>query len=156
MAPLVVFDCMVFLQAAARQSGPAGSCLQAVRDDRARLAISREIVDEVRDVLTRPRTIRKFPALTPEAVEFFLDEILHHSLLILNVPRTFTLPRDPKDEPYLNLAIALDAAYLVSRDRDLLDLMTDESFRLDHPGLTILDPPSFLREIGLDSDRAGG
>jgi hypothetical protein len=28
----VAFDCMVYLQAAARSSGPAAACFQAVRD----------------------------------------------------------------------------------------------------------------------------
>jgi putative PIN family toxin of toxin-antitoxin system len=54
------------------------------------------------------------------------------------VPRTLTLPRDPKDEPYLNLALAVGAQYLVSRDKDLLDLMNDGSFRQRYPDLTIL------------------
>ena len=59
----------------------------------------------------------------------------------------FVLSRDPKDEPYLNLAIATDASYLVSRDNDLLDLMTDSEFRTQHPDLKILDPVAFLREL---------
>jgi len=56
----VVFDCMVFLQAAARSSGPAAACLQAVRERKVELVISSEIIAESRDVLTRPRTVRKF------------------------------------------------------------------------------------------------
>lgn len=63
------------------------------------------------------------------------------------MPRIEKLDRDPKDEPYLNLAIAAKATYLVSRDRDLLDLMADPTFRQRHPDLLILDPVEFLREI---------
>ena len=40
----------------------------------------------------------------------------------------FTLARDPDDEPYLNLAIAVSADYLVTRDNDMLDLMHDAAF----------------------------
>ena len=36
----VVFDCTVFLQAAARSSGPAAACLQAVREGKVELVIS--------------------------------------------------------------------------------------------------------------------
>ena len=56
-------------------------------------------------------------------------------------------PRDPKDEPYINLALAANADYLVTRDNDLLDLMNDSDFRQQFPGLTILDPVAFLRVL---------
>ena len=59
----------------------------------------------------------------------------------------FTLDRDPKDEIYVNLAIEAGASYLVSRDKDLLDLMNDPDFRSRFPGLTILDPVAFLKEL---------
>ena len=57
--------------------------------------------------------------------------------------------RDPDDEPYLNLAIAAGAQYLVSRDNDLLDLQNPDSkpgqqLRALLPRLTILDPVDFI------------
>ena len=64
-----------------------------------------------------------------------------------HVPETFKLERDPKDERYINLAIASTAAYLVTWDRDLLDLMDDKGFRRQFPGLTILEPPALLRRF---------
>ena len=39
------------------------------------------------------------------------------------------LERDRKDEPYLDLALSANARYLISRDKDLLDLMQDVQFR---------------------------
>ena len=41
----VVSDCMVYLQAAARLTGPAGACLQAVRDGRLELVILQQPID---------------------------------------------------------------------------------------------------------------
>ncbi|HEY2911138.1 MAG TPA: putative toxin-antitoxin system toxin component, PIN family, partial [Gemmataceae bacterium] len=41
------------------------------------------------------------------------------------VPDAFELQRDPEDSKYLNLAIAANAKLIVSRDNDLLDLMTE-------------------------------
>ncbi len=38
------------------------------------------------------------------------------------VPPVFRLVRDPGDDPYINLAIAGEADFLVTRDRDLLQL----------------------------------
>jgi putative PIN family toxin of toxin-antitoxin system len=142
---LAVFDCMVILQAAARPTGPAGACFGAVREGRVTLLLSPEILTEVRDVLSRPKVLRKFPALTQEAIDVFLRELADRAVTILDVPSLFRLPRDPKDEPYINLAIHAQVSYLVSRDNDLLDLMDDKAFRQEFAGLTILDPVSFLR-----------
>ena len=63
------------------------------------------------------------------------------------MPKVFTLARDPKDEPYIDLAAAAQARYLVSRDNDLLDLMGDAAFRRQFPGLTVIDPVALLREL---------
>lgn len=151
-----VFDCVVLLQAAGRPTGPAGACLQAVRDGRVELAVSPDILTEVRDVLTRPKTLRKFPALTPEAVDLFLADLATHATTLDAVPKVFSLPRDPKDEPYIDLAVAAQARYLVSRDNDLLDLMSDAAFRQQFPDLTVIDPVALLRELGPEAGPGPG
>jgi predicted nucleic acid-binding protein len=102
---------------------------------------------EVRDVLSRPNIRKRFPLLTQESVDEFLGNVGGKAILVDHVPSVFFLPRDPKDEPYVNLAIAARASYLVSRDKDLLALMGDESFRSTYPTLTILDPVAFLDAI---------
>lgn len=148
MTPRVVFDCMVFLQGAGRPAGPAWACFRLVDDGQVELFLSAEIVTEIRDVLSRPKTLRKFPSLTPEWIETFLWAVEGKAFTITDAPKVETVDRDPKDEPYLNLAIAAKAKYLVSRDRDLLDLMADATFRQRHPDLHILDPVDFLGELG--------
>ena len=61
------------------------------------------------------------------------------------------LERDPKDSKYINLAIAARAPYVVTRDKDLLDLMSDRpdgiEFRRRFPALKIVDPATFVGEI---------
>jgi putative PIN family toxin of toxin-antitoxin system len=116
------------------------------------LYVSQEVLDEVRDVLTRPKLQRKFPSLTAEHVEAFLGRIGRSSTLVGRVPPVLTLLRDPKDDKYLNLVVASGASYLVSRDNDLLDLMDDKrpdgkTFRATYPDVTILDPVEFLRGL---------
>jgi predicted nucleic acid-binding protein len=69
-----------------------------------------------------------------------------------NLPRRFELPRDPDDEPYLNAAIEFGAQFLVTRDRDLLDLMnwetqTGRDFQSRFPQLKIHDPVELLRTL---------
>jgi predicted nucleic acid-binding protein len=72
------------------------------------------------------------------------------------VPRVFEDPRDPKDEPDINLAITADADYLTSRAKDLLDLMKDRDFTTRFPGIRVLDPASLLREIEVEWGREQG
>jgi uncharacterized protein len=67
--------------------------------------------------------------------------------MIADVPGQFQYDRDPKDEPYVDLALAAQAVYLVSRDKDLLELTADEGFRERFPGLMVLDPAALLREM---------
>jgi predicted nucleic acid-binding protein len=60
---------------------------------------------------------------------------------IPTVPRVLAFDRDSKDEPWINLAIAAQATFLVSRDSDGVRL------RKIAPNLQILDPVQFLREV---------
>ena len=60
---------------------------------------------------------------------------------------------EPGDAHYINLALAADARLIVSRDKDLLDLMDPAKpeaaeFQGRYPLLRILNPVAFLREIG--------
>jgi predicted nucleic acid-binding protein len=103
-------------------------------------------------VLSRSQLRQDFPLLTDEKVEQLLELLLLKSKLLHNVPRRFELPRDPNDEPYLNAAIEAGAQFLVSRDRDLLDLMDwntreGRDFRSRFPQLRILTPVEFLEAL---------
>lgn len=80
-------------------------------------------------------------------VETFVRNAETKAVVLIVVAMIFNLKRDPKDEPYLNLALAAGARYLVTRDHDLLDLMNDEDFRRRYPDLIILDPAAFLRDL---------
>ncbi len=152
MTPLVVFDCLLFLQGAACSEGPAAACLRLAETGHVDLCLSSDVLAEVRDVLARSKLRRKFPALTDETVTAFLTRVSRFARLVPDVPRAAPLPRDHKDEKFLDLAVATGATYLVSRDHDLLDLMDDQTpegrvFRTNFPQIIILDPVSFLRTI---------
>lgn len=150
--PLVVFDCVVFLQGLIKESGPAVTCIERFEQGRISLAISPEVLSELHDVLSRSSLRQSFPLLSEEKAERLIELLLMKGRLFRNVPKRFELPRDPNDEPYVNLAIEAGAQFLVTRDRDLLDLMrwdTEEGrdFQSRFRELTILDPVAFLKEI---------
>lgn len=55
------------------------------------------------------------------------------SLLVEAAPLRRTVKRDPKDDPVLAAALGARAAYLVSYDRDLLDLGKPFGIKCVHP-----------------------
>ena len=147
---------MVFLQGAARKEGPAGVCLELAMRGFIDLCISQEILDEVESVLSRPRIRTKFPALNDAMVASFLAVIGEHSQFFAKVPRRVALSRDPKDVPYLDLALHAAANYLVTRDSDLLDVPTGTdaeslAIREAAPDLQIVDPVAFLTFVRRDT-----
>jgi putative PIN family toxin of toxin-antitoxin system len=146
----VVFDCMVYLQATARPDGPAARLVvDFVETGCLTLFTSEAILAEVHDVLSRPKIRAKNPAITDETVDAVCARIRKIAQHIDPVPISFSLPRDPDDEPYLNLAIEARANCLVTRDRDMLDLMRDPAFRARYPFLWILDPVALLQLLDL-------
>ena len=149
MSQEVVFDCMVFLQAASRPWRVHG-LFEAAKTGRLKLYVSPEILAEVRDVLLRPKIRQRFPALTSGIVDAFLAEVLSFATLVSKAPPTFSFARDPKDEKYLNLAIAIGARYVASADSDLLDLMDastaeGQTFRSRFPTIKIIKPGELMR-----------
>ena|SRR2546428_12776728 len=151
--PRGVLDCMIYLQAVARETSPAAACLRLSESRRIELFISRQIIAEVRDVLSRDDIRRRFKTVTDESVANFIERVRKTSKLIKTIPKRFDYrERDVKDEPYINLAIRVRADYLVSRDKDLLDLMSwnreaGRDFQKRFPFLKIVTPEDFLDEI---------
>ncbi len=142
-----VFDCVVFLQAAINDQSPAFACLALVESNQAHLYLSAPILSEVRDVLTRAKIQAKFPHLTQERADLFIQKVATLATLVNDVPDAGFPMRDADDLPYLNLAICTNASYLVTRDNDLLELMKDVTFTSKFPNLQIVDPVSFLKAV---------
>src|SRR5438046_2132927 len=115
MNPLrAVVDCVVFLQAAGRRTGPARKCLELVDAGNVILCLSTDIISEIEDVLDRPLLRRKFPLLGSADSEKLLRALRARALIVASPPNVFRLSRDPDDEPYVDLAVAANADYLVT------------------------------------------
>lgn len=148
--PRVVFDCNVLLQAAAREKSVAAKCLNLAESGHVQLCLSREVLTEVEEVLNRPEIRAHFQDLTDEIVGAFLKRLQKLSVLVRPVPKKFSYPRDEDDEPYINLAVEAGADFIISRDRDLLDLMMGHSteckeFRQRFRTLRVVEPLEFLK-----------
>lgn len=122
-----VFDCMVFLQAATSDQGPAFACLALVEAGDVSLSVSGPILAEVKDVLMRPQIQAKFSTLTPERVDLFLQKIVMLAAVVAEVPDVGYPLRDADDLPYLNLAVATNSSYLVSGECGILKCLCREA-----------------------------
>ncbi len=147
MTKLAVYDCMLFFRAAARPR-LARPLFDFVHSGQVTLCLGPDVLAEIRDVLTRPKLVAKYPALTKQAVDAFLAQHLRMATWISDVPEHYALARDPDDSMYLNLAITAGAPNVVTDDLDLLDLMDPQStagidFRNRFPGVEIITPAAF-------------
>lgn len=95
--------------------------------------VSADTVDEVTNVLRRPRFDRYIDEDDRTA---FLAEIIREALPVVITER-MAVCRDPKDDKFLDLAVSGQATHIISGDSDLLAL---------HPfrGISILTPQDFL------------
>lgn len=152
MSVPVVYDAMILLMRAARPDRIRPT-FELISTGKVQLFVSAAIVEEVRDVLARPAYASRFPALrNPAAAEAFITELSSIATIVADVPDVYGLQRDPKDSKYINLAAAVRAPFLVTRDHDLLDLMNPSSpegmeFRKKFPQLKILEPAAFIAAI---------
>lgn len=74
-----VFDCNIFLQSLLNPNSIAAKCLEFVREKKVLLFVSKDTLDEVRDVLLRPNILARLPDATPEQIEVFIEEIIEIS-----------------------------------------------------------------------------
>jgi putative PIN family toxin of toxin-antitoxin system len=99
------------------------------------LFVSVEVLREVLDVITRPELVRKYKGLAGQDIQRMLA-ILSDARVVVpaSIPPTC---RDPKDDVFIATAVAAEAHYLVSEDRDLLDLVS-------YADISIMDAATFL------------
>ncbi len=150
---LVVLDTVIIVQSAINPKGVARKCLSYFERGEISIAVSRDTIEEVKDVLSRAYIRDRYEHITDDIVVGLVQLLTYKGRFVRNVRERFTYPRDPKDEPYLNLAIEVQADYLVSWDNDLLDLMrwdkaegrdSQKRFRF----LKIVNPKEFLQVVG--------
>lgn len=80
----VVFDCMIFLQAVLSEKSIAFRLFEHLEADSFTLFVSREIFDEVNDVLNRQSTRARYRQVTDEIIEKFLNRVSEKSRFYKN------------------------------------------------------------------------
>lgn len=111
----IVLDTNVFVSGVFFGGHP-GSVLEAWRDQRVEVVVSREIIEEY--VRVGERLSSQFPGvdLTPA-----LDLLGTSATLVEAPPLAEPVCRDADDDKFIACAIAAEVKYVVSGDRDLLE-----------------------------------
>ncbi len=82
----VVYDCNVLLVAAAKEKSAAAACLWLARSGYVRLFLSQDVLEELTEVLNRPKIRASFVTLTDELVSSFLDQLREVGEFVRSVP----------------------------------------------------------------------
>jgi putative PIN family toxin of toxin-antitoxin system len=134
----VVLDTNVLVSAALIARGQEARILRAWRAGTFDLVVSPAILEEIGRVLTEAR-IRRRRWMTDDEVAALLEGLAQESVLVPGRAH-IEVSRDPTDDKLLAAAIEGRADYIVTGDRDLLDLATYRGVRMIRPG-------SFARQL---------
>ncbi len=133
-----VIDTGIFVSALIRSRGTTGAILRALRDGRFTAIYSTDILVEIIDVLGRDKMRVKYH-IEPDDVSALVHLIRLRGELVIPDQRV-TACRDPKDNKFLEAALASAPDCIVSGDADLLDMGAFE-------GCPILRPAAFLARL---------
>lgn len=135
--PKVVFDTVIFVRALFDSRSFSGRLFFEYSRSY-HLFLSAPLVEEILEVLGRKEIIKRFHLQKhnyPEAIARLLKSMELAEVVKIN--RIPVVSRDPKDDKFLATAKESGADYLVSADKDLLDLK-------NYQGVKIIDAKSFL------------
>ena len=108
----VVIDTNVLVSAAFKDKGPEAVIRFVVAHPDFEWVVSIAILDEYKTVLARS----KFGLPTPLLHQWY--ELLDAVTVVVEVPAPLSYPPDPTDAKFLACALAADAEWLITGDRD--------------------------------------
>jgi putative PIN family toxin of toxin-antitoxin system len=149
----VILDTNIVVRAFINLASPSGQILKACERRQILAILSAEVLTEYRAILRRPSLLERYPELEKPEVDVSVERLIYISDFYRRVGVRFPFPRDPKDAPFLELAIAGRATHLITTDQDLLGLAggRDEAskrFRKRAPGVSLLRPEAFIEHHG--------
>lgn len=144
-----VIDTNVWVSSFLTPQGPPASVLSALAAGRFQLVISQPLIDELLDVLARPRITRRYN-ITADTLREAQATLMEYGSV---VPLTgdVMLCRDPDDNIVLETALRGGADTLISRDDDIKrdsDLMN----YLESTGIQVTTVRQFLAVLAAEEE----
>lgn len=128
----IVLDTNVLVAGLLSPFGPCGDIVRMVFSGKLTLCLDARILSEYREVLERPKFAFDF-----DAVAAILDFFEHQGRVVAAVPLALPLP-DPDDNPFLEIASAGRADYLVTGN--IVHFPVDLCL-----GVEVVSPANFLK-----------
>lgn len=129
------------------KNSPSAHVLQAIRKQKVILVTSPLILEEISNVFNRER-IAKLIKMTKSERTKFLDMLIERADVTAGRRLPQAIGRDEKDDKFLACAIEGKVNYLITGDKDLLDLGEFE-------GIKIITPRKFMVLFPLDNFKNG-
>jgi putative toxin-antitoxin system toxin component, PIN family len=139
--PRTLVDTNVWVSALLNPYGFPARVLDALKADRFEPILSEALLEELLNVLSRPRLVRKYRLEPRDIAE--LAALLEEKAVKVEPRRALHLCRDPRDDVVLETALLGRADYAVSRDDDLkrdLELMR----KMQERGVRVVSVRQFL------------
>ena len=133
-----VVDTGIFVSALIRRKGTIGAVLRGLRAGQYTVIYSTAILVEIIDVLGRDKFRIKYH-IEPDDITALINLIRLRGELVIPA-QTITACRDPKDDKFLEAALAGAADCIVSGDADQLEMKSFKS-------IPILRPAAFLARL---------
>ena len=133
-----VLDTNILIRSILNPKGPTGRLLNELRAGRFRLLYSEPLLEEIADVLSRPRFRDRYK-VTADDVSDILSLIVQEGEEVFP-SASIEACRDPKDDKVLEAAFFGKADVIVTGDDDLFALDPFE-------GIQILGPAAFLARL---------
>lgn len=128
----LVLDANVLVSALISDRGSPAILLSYWQAEKIEVAYSAEIFNELERVLHYDK-LRKYYHLPEDEVQRFLHFFKSHAILVAPLKTLSIIEHDPTDNRYLECALAGHAPYLVSGDKQLLDLQTYRDIQILTP-----------------------
>jgi putative PIN family toxin of toxin-antitoxin system len=136
--PSAVLDSTVLISAFLAQRGVSNEFLRHAREGAFLLYLSEEILNEAQGVLLdEERRHRQRYHYPDEEAIHFIAGLCVFAHLVTDLPQVTVVIRDPNDDMVIATAQRAQAAYIVTRDKDLLSLH-------HYRGITMMTPEAFI------------
>jgi uncharacterized protein len=132
----VVLDPGVLVSAVISQNGPPAEVLDRWGDGEFDLLVSPKLLNELEDVLLRPKF---HDVASDEEARAYVEALAREAVLVLDAEDIPSITADPGDDYLVALAVAVVADAIVSGDEHLTELLG--------PPVPVLTPGEFLERL---------